>query len=64
MCEEGGLLCWWEVKLGAGWLRETGYFLQEFQDFIKDGAPERVVRIWIDRDVEAELRPLVASRPV
>ena len=37
---------------------------KKFQDFIKDGAPERVERIWIDREVEAELRPLVANRPV
>ena len=59
VCSESGLLCWWEVKLGPGWARETAYFLQEFSDFVQDGPPERVLNIWIDRDVEAELRPLV-----
>lgn len=62
VCEESGLLCWWEAKLGPGLVRETGYFLQEFRDFLAVGAPERVERIWIDRRVEAELRPFVAQR--
>lgn len=62
VCADSELLCWWEAKLGPGWVRETGYFLQEFRDFIADGPPERVERIWIDRDVEAELRPLVEER--
>lgn len=62
VCEQSGLLCWWEAKLGPGWVRETGYFLQEFKDFIVDGPPERVERIWIDREVEADLRPLVERR--
>ena len=62
VCADSELLCWWEAKLGPGWVRETGYFLQEFRDFIADGPPERVERIWIDRDVEAELRPLVEKR--
>lgn len=26
VCAESGLLCWWEAKLGPGWVRETGYF--------------------------------------
>ena len=62
VCAESDLLCWWEVKLGPGWARETGYFLQEFNDFLRDGPPERVLRVWIDRNVEVELRPLVAAR--
>ncbi len=62
VCEESGLLCWWEAKLRPGQVRETGYFLQEFGDFLTDGAPERVQRIWINRRVAAELRPLVAQR--
>lgn len=62
VCAEAGLLCWWEATLGPGWVRETGYFLQELRDFLDAGAPERVERIWIDRNVEAELRPLVAER--
>lgn len=62
VCAESDLLCWWEVKLGPGWARESGYFLQEFTDFLRDGPPERVLRIWIDRNVEVELRPLVAAR--
>lgn len=62
VCEESGLLCWWEAKLGPGRVRETGYFLQDFQDFLAEGAPGRVERIWIDRGVEAELRPFVAQR--
>lgn len=62
VCAEGDLLCWWEAKLGPGWARETGYFLQGLTDFLRDGAPERVLRIWIDRNVEVELRPLVAVR--
>jgi len=61
VCAESGLLCWWEAKLGPGWARETGYFLQELRDFVDDGPTERVERIWIDRDVESELRPLVAK---
>lgn len=61
VCAEDGLLCWWEAQLGPGWVRETGYFLQEFRDFIDDGAPQRVERIWVDHDVEAELRPLVVK---
>ena len=61
VCAESGLLCWWEAKLGPGWVRETGYFLQELRDFTDDGPTERVERIWIDRDVESELRPLVAK---
>ena len=61
VCEYGGLLCWWEAKLGPGWVRETGYFLQELHAFAAEGPPERVQRIWIDRDVEAELRPLVTD---
>ena len=60
VCAESRLRCWWEVKLGPGWARETGYFLQELRDFVDDGPTERVQRIWIDRDVESELRPLVA----
>jgi hypothetical protein len=61
VCAESGLLCWWEVKLGPGWARETAYFLQEFTDFLEAGPPERVLNIWIDRGVESELRPLVAT---
>lgn len=62
VCAESGLLCWWEAKVGPGWARETSYFLQEFSDFLRDGPPERVLHMWIDRDVEADLRPLVAAR--
>ncbi|MGV1087962.1 MAG: hypothetical protein ACOYBX_08245 [Mycobacterium sp.] len=62
VCEDSGLLCWWEAKLGPGWACETGYFLQELQDFVDDGPPGRVERIWIDGDVQAELRPLVIKR--
>lgn len=62
VCSESGLLCWWEVKLGPGWARETAYFLQEYSDFLLDGPPERVVKIWIDRDVDTELRSLVQAR--
>lgn len=62
VCAESGLLCWWEAKLGPGWARQAAYFLQEYTDFLADGPPERVERIWIDRDVDAELRPLVAAR--
>ncbi|HPX38179.1 MAG TPA: hypothetical protein PLH92_14435 [Mycobacterium sp.] len=62
VCEESGLLCWWEAKLGPGWVRETGYFLQELHDFVNEGPTERVERIWTDREVDAELRPLVTKR--
>lgn len=62
VCAEGGLLCWWEARLGPGWVQESAYFLQEFTDFLADGPPERVLRIWIDRTVEGELRPLVQAR--
>lgn len=62
VCAESGLLCWWEARLGPGWVRETGYFLQEFTDFLREGPPERVLHVWIDRAVEDELRPLVAAR--
>lgn len=61
VCEQSGLLCWWEAKLGPGWVRETGYFLQELHDFVNEGPTQRVERIWIDREVEVELRPLVAK---
>jgi len=33
----------------------------EESGLIDEGAPERVERIWIDRDVESDLRPLVAK---
>lgn len=59
VCEQSDLLCWWEAKLGPGWAREDAYFLQEFADFLREGPPERVQRIWIDRSVDAELRPLI-----
>lgn len=59
--EQSGLLCWWEAKLGSGWVRETGYFLQELRAFSAEGSPQRVERIWIDTEVEAELRPLVMN---
>lgn len=59
---ESGMLCWWEARLGPGWAQESAYFLQEFTDFLRDGPPERVLRIWIDRSVEDELRPLVEAR--
>lgn len=62
VCSESGLLCWWEVKLGPSWARETAYFLQDYSDFLLEGPPERVLNIWIDRDVEAELRSLVQAR--
>lgn len=62
VCEQSGLLCWWEVTVGPGWARDDGYFLQECSDFLSGGAPERVNRIWIDTAVEAELRPLVAQQ--
>ena len=61
VCEESGLLCWWEARLGPGWVRRTGYFLQELQDFISGGGPDRVERTWIDHSVEAELGPLVVK---
>ncbi len=62
VCEEGGLLCWWEARLGPGWAQQTGYCLQELRDFRSEGAPDRVDRIWIDHDVEAELKPLVVKK--
>ncbi len=62
VCAESGLLCWWEARLSPGMAQESAYFLQEFTDFLQDGPPERVLRIWVDRAVEDELRPLVAAR--
>lgn len=62
VCEESGLLCWWEAKLAPGRAQVTGYFLQALCDFMTDGPPERVNHVGIDRSVDAELRPLVTSR--
>lgn len=62
VCADSGLLCWWEARLFPGRAQESAYFLQEFTDFLQDGPPERVLRIWIDRGVESDLRPLVTDR--
>lgn len=62
VCEEAGHLCWWEAQLQPGRAHVGAYDLQALGDFLRDGPPERVTRIWVDRSVDAELRLLVTQR--
>ena len=51
-----GRLCWWEAEVRPGVVTVRHLALQELDAFTRDGAPERVETVSVDREVEPDVR--------